>query len=363
MHLLAIPTLIALSLSLTACVSVPSSESNSVQNSTPASTPTQLAKNNQTTTVHRLVHAYSRILVDPHNKQVINLDTLVSQLKESDVVFIGEFHGNQASHLLEMALMAKLYQQRPQQVLTLEMFNRDQQAILNRYLDGEIGEKYLINEAHTWPNYAGSYRPMIEFAKEHFIPVIAANASGDIVRCIGQNGQTYIDLLPAQEKRWIAERPFINNADYQQKFYDFLDEVRHVSEKRKQSSYSAQLARDNTMAESILKALQDTPEAQVIHLNGSFHSEEYLGTVAMLKQRRPDLNIAVISPVRVENPEDVKWSTEELALGDYVYFIRPQPTDYVNADYKRKARMKMFETSDKKSKQCIQAENTASPGP
>ncbi len=71
----------------------------------------------------------------------MSLQTLVESLKDVDVVFIGEFHGNQASHLLEAQLQAKLYQQRPNQVVSLEQFNRDQQAILNRYLDGEIGEK------------------------------------------------------------------------------------------------------------------------------------------------------------------------------------------------------------------------------
>lgn len=302
----------------------------------------------------KLEHAYSTILIDSQTGKIIDLKTLAQNLQDTDVIFIGEYHGNQASHLLEMQLQSALFELRPQQLLSMEMFNRDQQTILNRYLDNEIGEKYLMNKAPAWPNYAGSYRPMIEFAKEHFIPVIAANASADIVRCIGRYGQGYIDLLPENEKHWLAQSPFENNENYQTKFYDFMDTMRKMDDDHKQSSYAAQLARDNTMAESILNALDEHPGFQLIHVNGSFHSEERLGTVALLQKRRPDLKIAVITPIRVEDPEKPKWSQEDLLKGDFIYLLRPQPEAYRNTAYKRQARQKMFKNSQQKAEACYQ---------
>lgn len=302
-----------------------------------------------------LQHAYDYRLLDGKTQQPISILTLAQKLKDYDVVFIGEYHGNHASHLLQMQLQAKLFKHRPQQILSMEMFERDQQAILNRYLDGEIGEKYLINEAPTWPNYAGSYRPMIEFAKEHFLPVIAANAPGDLVRCIGQYGQGYVDLLPAGEKANLAQNAFMNNAAYQTKFDEFMDSMRHgkMDENRKANSYAAQLARDNTMAESIFNALQENPGAQVIHLNGSFHSAAHLGTVALLKQRAPELKIAVITPIRIENPQTPKWTQKDLTKGDFIYLLRPQPEEYIDASYRRKAMQSMFNNANEKAKSCL----------
>lgn len=302
-----------------------------------------------------LPHAYSSVVIDSKTNQPIDLDNLSQQLKKYDVIFIGEYHGNHASHLLQMQLQAQLFKQRPDQVLSMEMFERDQQKILNRYLDGEIGEKYLINEAPSWPNYTGSYRPMIEFAKENFIPVIAANAPGDIVRCIGQYGTGYLDLLPADERAWIAKRPFLDDKDYQKKFYGFMEQMRHgkMDDSRQANSYAAQLARDNSMAEAIIKALQDTPGAQILHLNGSFHSEQNLGTVALLKKRLPELKTAVISPVRVENPQDPKWSKTDLTKGDFIYLLRPQPEEYKDANYRRKAMRAMFSNASEKAKTCL----------
>lgn len=338
-------SLLAILFSQSGCQSLPNKSEFSDKSATQADSASQL----------ELPHAYSRILIDSQTNRPVELPEIVAKLKDKDVIFIGEYHGNHASHLLQMQLQAQLFQQRPQQILSMEMFERHQQPVLNRYLDGEVGEKYLINEAPAWPNYAGSYRPMVEFAKEHFLPVIAANAPGDIVRCIGQYGEGYLELLPAGEKANIAKRAFLNNDAYQTKFYEFMDEMRHgkMDDDRKANSYAAQLTRDNTMAESILQALEEHPEAQVIHLNGSFHSAESLGTVALLKQRRPDLKIAVITPIRVDNPQTPKWTKEDLTKGDYLYLVRPQPDEYVDASYRRKAMQAMFQNSENKAKSCL----------
>ncbi|MBO1924755.1 ChaN family lipoprotein [Thiomicrorhabdus sp. 6S3-12] len=303
-----------------------------------------------------LSNAYSFSIIDSKTQKILTIPDLAQAVQKSDVVFIGEFHGNHASHLLEMQLQTALYTLRSQQVLSMEMFNRDQQTILNRYLDNEVGEKYLINEAPAWPNYVGSYRPMIEFAKQHFIPVIAANAAADIVRCIGEHGQTYVNLLHKEEREWVAQKAFMDNADYRQKFYDFMDSMRPMPQARKAQSYSAQLARDNTMAESILKALQDFPQYQVIHLNGSFHSEAFLGTVALLKQRRPELKITVITPLGVENPQNPSWTKEELQLGDYLYLVTRQPKEFQSNAYKRQIRQAMFKNAQEKSERCRRPE-------
>ena len=146
--------------------------------------------------------------------QKTSLTKVVDELTQVDVIFIGEYHGNHASHLLQTQLFSELYKRKSELILTLEMFNRDQQGILNDYIDGFIGEKTLINDAPAWPNYKASYRPSVEFAKEHFLPIIAANAAANTVRCIGSQGESYINKLTTEEKSNIAESPFAAIAGY-----------------------------------------------------------------------------------------------------------------------------------------------------
>ncbi|MDG6774384.1 ChaN family lipoprotein [Thiomicrorhabdus sp. ZW0627] len=295
--------------------------------------------------------AYDYDLLDSRTQQPISVTALADLLKDSDVVFIGEFHGNQASHLLESQLQNALYQLNPKQILSMEQFERQQQTILDRYLDDEIGETYLINEAPAWENYAGSYRPLIEFAKQRLLPVVAANAPTDIVRCIGRQGGGYVNKLPKEQRSWIADEPFADIADYKQKYQDWIQQVRHLSTKDAKKSYQAQIVRDNTMAESILKALRDNPGYQVIHTNGAFHSNDHLGTVAALHRMAPDLKISVISPIHTDTPQHPQPAPEDFLQGDYIYLLQAQPAKYVDAAYRNKIMKRIFKQAD--SKPCL----------
>ncbi|MDG6778605.1 ChaN family lipoprotein [Thiomicrorhabdus sp. zzn3] len=295
-----------------------------------------------------LTTLYDSILIDTHRKTPISLPDLVKALKDSDVIFIGEFHGNHASHFLQAQLQARLFQQNPKQILSMEQFERDQQTILNRYLDNEIGEAHLINEAPAWENYAASYRPLVEFAKQHWLPVVAANAPVSIVRCIGRQGEAYLAKLDATERRSIADRPFADIPGYQETYQAWLSGARHLSGNRMHNSFLAQLSRDNTMAESIARALADHPDHQVIHLNGAFHSDYGLGTVAALKRLRPDLNITVISPIAVDNPQQPNYPQIELNKGDYLYLIQPQPEKYRSVPYRQKVMTRLFKQAKEK---------------
>lgn len=290
--------------------------------------------------------AYDYQLVD-NTLQTIPLSLALKQLQNADVVFVGEFHGNHASHLLEMQVLAGLYKLKPQLILSMEMFNRDQQAILNRFLDDEIGEVQLIKEAPAWNNYVASYRPLVEFAKQHFIPVIAANAAADIVRCVGREGESYFDKLDQSEKTTIAKQPFAEIEGYKEKFGGFLSNMRHLSEEGKNNTFLAQVTRDNTMAESIYQAWLDNPQHKVVHINGAFHSENHLGTVAALKRLDPNLKIQVITPIRVENVAEINGfdKTEFNAKDDFIYFVKPQPEQYMSAAYKNQDRQAMFKKS------------------
>ncbi|GAB6069304.1 ChaN family lipoprotein [Thiomicrorhabdus hydrogeniphila] len=299
----------------------------------------------------QLADAYDYYLVN-QQQQPISLKQLISELKDTDIVFIGEFHGNHASALLEMQVLAGLYQQNSNLILSMEMFNRDQQEILNQYLDDEIGEVQLIKKAPAWSNYVASYRPLVEFAKQHFMPVVAANAAADIVRCVGREGQSYIKKLNTQELNTIAKQPFAEIPEYENKFEQLLSKMRKLTKERKHNSYLGQITRDNTMAESIYQAWLNNPQSKVVHVNGSFHSENHLGTVAALQRLDPNLKIKVITPIRVENTAQIKTFNNKTdnAKDDYLYFIKPQPEQYVNAAYKMKDRQAMFKNAD--SKKC-----------
>jgi len=299
-----------------------------------------------------LATAYDYALLD-QDLVPTRFSDMIQVLREYDVVFLGEYHGNHASHLLQMQVFAALYQRNEsmgrESLLSLEMFNRDQEAQLEKYVDGEIGERYLIEETPAWNNYAASYRPLVEFAKQNLTPIIASNAAADMVRCIGRFGEGYYEKMTDAEKAMIAQRPFEPVEGYEEKFMAFMSSAKRMSKEQRQNAYLAQLTRDNTMAESIFIAMEEDRNRQVIHLNGRFHSAEHLGTAGALKRMNPKLNIAVVTPVYPQNVEDLK---SQATTDEFYYLVTPQPDEFVDAAYKRKVRKSMFDKAKDKAKNC-----------
>ena len=289
---------------------------------------------------------YGRTLIDPATGQVLTLAQAVEALADADVVVVGEYHGHPASHLLQADLQSALYRQNPNQILTMEQFELDHQADLNAYLAGDTGETEMIEDAGAWENYRGSYRPLVEFARQNGLPVIAANAPGDTVRCVGRECGAYLDRLPSDQRALLPEDPFQDTPAYREKFVAAIADS-HCSETAELSGrmlniYQAQLLRDTTMASRIAEAHRQHPGHQILHTTGSFHSEGRLGTVAALQTMTPELTIAVISPVFWPHGEPDPALDKHRGAGDLLYAILPLPPEYLDAERERKAMAERF---------------------
>lgn len=305
-----------------------------------------------------LTSMYSFQVINTLNKIPESVTQLAENLKDTDVVFIGEFHSHQGSHLLQLQLLEALFKRNPNLILSMEQFTRDIQVVLDKYLAGEYGESTLIEDANAWPDYKGSYRAIVEFAKEHQIPVVAANSPAMHVRCVGKKGPEVIARFPAEQADWSAKELDLENENYKDKFMSFIQssgrshgQTPEQQQKSQMKTYAAQLLRDTTMAQSIIRALETHPDAKVIHLNGAFHSDNRLGTVAVLEDMRPNLNVKVLSPVMVEDNMHPMASAAQYEQGDYVYLLRPMPErfhndDKRNASIRKLIKQRMTETCD-----------------
>lgn len=289
---------------------------------------------------------YDAVIRD-HDNQIRDLDTVAEALADADVVVVGEFHGHQGAHLLQARLQTALHQRNPRQILALEAFDLDHQAPVNRYLDGELGEEEMMEDASAWDNYQASYRPLVEYAREHDLAVVAANAPADVVRCVGRQGAGYLDTLPRQRRSELPAQPFPDVAGYRDRFLATMQGSDHgepstEGKKRLENTFKAQLLRDSTMADQILKALQEHPDHQVLMITGTFHSENRQGLVAILAQRAPDLEIRVLTPDMSAHGNQETDARPEITTGDYRYELWPMPVKYRDKDRETAAMMDRF---------------------
>ncbi|USH01731.1 ChaN family lipoprotein [Grimontia kaedaensis] len=260
--------------------------------------------------------------IESASSQHYSLEALTSELLAADVILVGEWHTHPGIHLFQTQLLATLASRHSNIALSMEQFSRADQTVLDGYLAGDFGENSLLSKTNDWPNYAGSYRPLVEYAKAHDLPVIAANAPEDIVRCIGREGKSYLDKLSAEERGWVAKTLSDEDSPYKEKFFATMF---HGDETKTENQYQAQIAWDDTMAESIVDFLAENPSYKVMHIAGAFHVEGGLGIAARILARNPDLSIAVISP----QTDDAKRHSEN---GDYRLIVNSLPPQWISTE-------------------------------
>src|SRR5918995_6485635 len=78
---------------------------------------------------------------DTRRGAFIDFESMLAALARADVVLVGEQHDDPNTHRLEYALVSGLKQRRIAPTVSLEMFERDVQDVIDRYLSGAIAEE------------------------------------------------------------------------------------------------------------------------------------------------------------------------------------------------------------------------------
>ena len=202
----------------------------------------------------------------------------INQLEQSDVIYLGENHDNYQHHAWQLDIVKQLQQDTNHVPLAiaLEMFQRPFQPILNRYLAEEIGEvefrtqtEYDSRWGFDWEFYA----PILRYAKQQQIPLIALNTPEEITSKVAKNG---ISSLNGSDFRYIPplEEIELNNREYKQNIKEIY--LQHVKDGRGNSKdldnfFAAQVLWDETMAEAIALYYQNNPKSQIVVLVGKAH--------------------------------------------------------------------------------------------
>lgn len=257
---------------------------------------------------------------DVKNGKITTIDAIISDLNAANVLFFGEEHNDSIGHYLEAEIFKKMASAYPgKTALTMEMFHTDVQPVINEYLKGIISEKNFIKEARAWNNYK-DYRPMIELAKAQGLDVIGGNAAGRYSNAVTRSGLDVLKQLPESSKAFFAPLP-IDTAigRYNDKFMETLGGHNMGGMK----VYQTQNFWDATMAWSIANYAKKNKDKKIFQVNGRFHSDEKLGTLAKLKGYAPKLKIINISSFSAEDFENPDWSKYK-QLGDYVIVTDPK---------------------------------------
>lgn len=254
-----------------------------------------------------------------------SLEALLAEAAGVPVVFLGESHNDRVGHRLQHEVLVRLLEaaDRPV-VLSLEMFERDVQYILDEYLAGLITADQFRRSTRPWPHYDEDYAPLVEAARTAGIPVLAANAPRRYVNLVGREGPQALERLSAEALRHLPPLPFAPPSDaYLAELRAIMgshgDTTSHVSASA-QNGFLAQALWDAAMAHSITEALIRRPDALVVHAVGSFHVRNGTGIPEHLERYRPGTRrlIVMIEPVDDPSsfPEGLRGTGDFVVLTD-----------------------------------------------
>lgn len=204
------------------------------------------------------------------NGKKMKYEKMISNIKNQDVVFIGESHNNPISHWIEYEITSDLGKIN-RLILGAEMFEADNQTPLTQYITSEINEKQLDSSARLWKNYYTDYAPLVEIAKKNYFPFIATNIPRRYASQVAKFGLESLDTLPANIKEWIAPLPI----EYDPELPCYKNMLQMMPGHAGPNLPKAQAIKDATMAYFISGHIRKG--TQFIHYNGSYHSEQRQG--------------------------------------------------------------------------------------
>lgn len=256
-------------------------------------------------------------IYDTHTGEQITITELSDRLGKTDVLFWGEEHNDTIGHILELKMLKLLSERYTNKLmLSLEMFETDNQTLLDEYLGGFISKEKFSKEVRLWNNYE-DYSPMVEYAKTQHIPVIAANSPRRYNSLMSQRGPKSLDSLGDNSKELIARLPIYvpTKGKYYDKFVNIMGGADNI---HSPNMFASQCLWDATMAKSIDRAHSNNKKGGIVmHVCGRFHSDEGLGTVAQLRRKNKDLAITTISCIPADDFEKPNRKNYE-TIADFV---------------------------------------------
>ncbi len=243
-----------------------------------------------------------------------SIDDIIDRIKDRRVVFVGEDHTNYAHHIIQYEIIRRLYEYNKNLLIGMEMFQRPYQKFLDQYIKGEITEKEFLKKTEYFKRWAydyNLYRDIIQFARAKGIPIIALNIRKEIIDKVSKKG---IDSLTEEEKKALPDG--INMKD--RAYREYLKRVfsRHGSRKGRSfdNFYYSQLLWDETMASTIVSALKNHPDAQMVVIAGNGHVRNAWGVPGRIERRGiKDYTILLTASQGGQTPFDK-------GVADYVFY-------------------------------------------
>lgn len=248
--------------------------------------------------------------------EAVTFEMMKQQAVDSEVVLFGELHNNPISHWLQFELSMALHAGKEGNlILGMEMFEADNQLLIDEYFSGLIAERNFQAEARLWNNYSTDIKPLVEFARENGLKLLATNVPRRYAALVNREGFEGLENLSDDAKAFVAPLPVAYDPNLPA--YKAMLEMGGMPAHANENFPKAQAIKDATMAHFILAGL--TPGHVLIHFHGAYHSNNYEGIVWYLLRKKPELRYITISTVEQTQIETLE--EDNAGMADFIITV------------------------------------------
>ncbi|MEG4837502.1 ChaN family lipoprotein [Microcoleus sp. B9-D4] len=259
---------------------------------------------------------------NPQPSQTYTNQEILEQLVKAKVVYLGETHDSAEDHQAQLKIIREMQRQNRKIAIAMEMFQRPFQSAIDNYLAGKLTEEQLVEETEydrRWRFPWESYAPILRFAKENQLPVLALNTPSEVTRKVATQG---LESLTAEEKKHIPPISEIrtDNAEYRQLLLEVFQQHQKAAQGNStafERFLQAQVLWDETMAEKIAEFVKANPDYQVVVLAGKGHIIYGYGIPSRVERRLGVGNVKMRSVLLNSNDNPVLSADRPIA--DFVW--------------------------------------------
>jgi uncharacterized iron-regulated protein len=229
------------------------------------------------------------------------------------VVYVGETHTAYEDHLLQLEILKGMQAQQGNLAIGVEWFQWPFQEHLDAYLAGEITEAGMLDKTgyyERWRFDYRLYRPILAYAREQGIPVIALNAPAELTSAISSAD---IPALSGELQEMLPDSYDFSDTDYRRRLEAFYSE--HPDSGGSFEGFlQVQLTWDESMAQKVSEYLKADPANRMLVLAGSGHVEYRSGIPARVTRRTGVRGKTVLMP---------KFPVSDERVADYLLLAEP----------------------------------------
>jgi len=199
------------------------------------------------------------------------VEQIIPALAEKRVVFIGEQHTRYDHHLTQLEIIRRLHALHPQLAIGMEIFQQPFQRYLDEYIAGSLSEQEMLRATEYYQRWRLDYRyyaPILRYAREHKLPLVALNVPTELTRKVGRAG---FEGLAEDERQQLPVDIQAANKNYRQRIKEIFEYHPNDTGQDFEHFLEAQLLWDEGMAARAAAYLEEHPHHHLVVIAGNQH--------------------------------------------------------------------------------------------